>query len=247
MNRIISYLFTFVVLLFVSLAVHAKDDITKKVIDLPDFSSIYLNSGYTVYLKQTNKQEVEVQVLTEVFEQTELEVKDGVLHINIKRDESAGSKSFWAKMDKIKINPTMNIYISMRRVNQLMVNGSGKIVSENSINAPNLNLAVNGSGSMDLDIKGTTVKSEVTGSGDLSLKGYADNLNVTLGGSGNLKSFDFEILKANVKVMGSGKCEVHASEEVDIKIYGSGTVAVKGNTKNLKQKIYGSGKVERSY
>ena len=40
--------------------------------------------------------------------------------------------------------------------------------------------------------------------------------------------------------------QVHASDEADVTIYGSGTVAVKA-TKNLTQKIYGAGKIERSY
>ena len=33
----------------------AFSQITKKVLDLPEFKSIYVKSNYTVYLKQTNK------------------------------------------------------------------------------------------------------------------------------------------------------------------------------------------------
>jgi len=56
----------------------------------------------------------------------------------------------------------------------LQVNGGGKIVSENSIASDILNLSVSGSGSMELDIKGNNVKTEVSGSGSIALKGYCN-------------------------------------------------------------------------
>lgn len=247
MKIVTKIFFLLFLIAFLSNSLFAKDEITKKVIELPDFTSIYLNSGYSIYLKQTNKQEVEVEVLTEIFEQTEISVKDGVLHVNIKKDESSGSKSFWAKMDKIKINPTMKIHISMRRVNELMVNGGGKIISQNSINSNNLSLAVNGPGGMDLDIKGNIIRTTITGSGDVSLKGYADSNQIVMGGSGNLHAFKLEVLKANIKLSGSGSCEVNVTDKMEAVIYGGGTISHKGDTKNLVKKIYGSGKVLRSY
>ena len=237
----LSVLSLFLISMF-SLSAEAAVDITKKTVELPEFSSIYLNSRYNVFIKQTNKQEVTVEAETEVYDRTELKVEDGVLHINIKPAKTQASKSLLQKVSA----PTLNIYISMRRVNEIMVNGSGKVKADNSINSNNLKLAVNGSGTLNMDIKGMTVRSTVTGSGTLALKGYADNSLIEVGGSGNVKAFDFEVIKTNVKLSGDGRCEVHASDEADVTIYGGGTVAVKA-TKNLTQKIYGAGKIERSY
>src|SRR3989337_308601 len=104
---------------------------TKKVLELPEFKSIYVNSNYTVYLKQTNKQEVIVEALTEIFSATEIKVENGVLMINIERKPENPNKSLWAKIDDIKLNPTMKVFISMKNINELQVNGNGKIISEN--------------------------------------------------------------------------------------------------------------------
>lgn len=72
----------------------AFSQVTKKVLDLPEFKSIYVNSNYTVYLKQTNKQEVTVEALTEIFSVTDIKVVDGILMINIERKpESPNKKS----------------------------------------------------------------------------------------------------------------------------------------------------------
>src|SRR5918993_2186919 len=90
--------------------------VTKKVLELPEFKSIYVNSNYTVYLKQTNKQEVTVEALTEIFSISDIKVVDGVLMINIERKAENPNKSLWAKIDDIKVNPTMKLYVTMKNI-----------------------------------------------------------------------------------------------------------------------------------
>jgi hypothetical protein len=134
---------------------------TKKVIELPEFKGIYVNSNYTVYLKQTNKQEVTVEALTEIFSVTDIKVENGILMVNVERKPDNSNKSIWAKIDDIKLNPAMKLYVSVKNVNDLQVNGGGKIISENSIATDYVTLGVSGNGSMDVDLKGNTIKAEV--------------------------------------------------------------------------------------
>jgi hypothetical protein len=221
--------------------------ITKKTLELPEFKSIYVNSSYTVYLKQTNKQEVTVEALTDIFTASDIKVENGILMINIERKQETPNKSLWAKIDDIKLNPTMKLYISMKNINELMVNGSGKIISENSLAASTLSLAVNGSGSMDVDIKGETLKAEVSGSGNLALRGYATSLDALVSGSGVISGFNCPVESSKVKVSGSGMCEVNVTNNLDALIFGNGQIKHKGNTKNTQKKIYGPGSVDRAY
>lgn len=219
---------------------------TKKTLELPPFTSIYNNSNYTVYLKQTNIAEVKVEALTEIFNASEFKVEDGILMINMERKDNT-NKSLWGKIDDIKVNPTMKVYISMKNVNTLMMNGGGKIVSENSIAADNLTLAVNGGGNMDVDIKGNKLKAEVSGSGNLNLRGYATSIDVLVSGSGSLTGFNCPLETATVKASGSGNCELNVTNSLDALVLGSGTIKHKGNTKTATKKVYGSGAVERAY
>jgi hypothetical protein len=225
----------------------AQAQTTKKTLELPEFKSIYLNSNYTVYLKQTNKQEVTVEALTEIFSVSEFKVDNGILMINIERKPDTQNKSLWAKIDDIKLNPTMKVYISVKNIGELQVNGGGKIISENSIAASNLVLGVNGNGSMDVDIKGDIVKGEVTGSGTLALRGYGTSLDVLVSGSGNVNAFNCPFETAKVKVTGTGSCELNVTNTIDALVMGSGQIKHKGNTKTAQKKIYGSGSVDRAY
>lgn len=225
----------------------AYSQVTKKVLDLPEFKSIYVNSNYTVYLKQTNKQEVSVEAMTDIYSVTDIKVVDGVLMVNIERKPENPNKSLWAKIDDIKLNPTMKLYVTMRNIEELQVNGGGKVIAENSLATSDIKLAVNGSGSMDIDLKGDAVQAEVTGSGSLALRGYATSLDALISGTGTINGFNCPLDNAKIKISGSGIAELNVTNTIDALVAGSGQVKHKGNTKNAQKKIYGSGSVDRAY
>jgi hypothetical protein len=141
----------------------------------------------------------------------------------------------------------MKLFVSVKNINELMVNGGGKIISENSVAANNLALAVNGNGSMDLDIKGDFIKAEVTGSGSISLRGYATNIDGLVSGTGSINAFNCPLETAKIKVSGSGLCEVNVTNNIEALVLGNGQVKHKGNTKTATKKIYGSGTIDRAY
>jgi hypothetical protein len=170
-----------------------------------------------------------------------------VLLINVERKPDNPNKSNWSKIDDIKLNPTMKVYVSVKNVNELQVNGGGKIVSENSIASDNLSLGVAGSGTLDLDIKGKTIRTELSGSGTIILKGYASFNDILMSGSGNLNAFNLELETAKIKNAGSGVAEVNVSNSLEAAVVGSGSVKHKGNTKTVTKKQYGAGVVERTY
>jgi flagellar motor switch/type III secretory pathway protein FliN len=221
--------------------------VTKKILELPEFKGIYVNSNYTVYLKQTNKQEVTVEALTEIYSVSDIKVVDGILMINIERKPESQNKSLWAKIDDIKLNPTMKLYVTMKNIEELQVNGGGKIIAENSLATSNIQLAVNGNGSMDIDLKGDAVKAEVTGSGNIALRGYATSLEALISGAGTINGYNCPMETAKVKVSGSGICELNVTGTIDAIVAGTGLVKHKGNTKNTQKKVYGSGSVDRAY
>jgi hypothetical protein len=247
--RKINYIFAIILvsLVLLSIASFTFAQTTKKTLELPEFKSIYVNSNYTVYVKQTNKQEVTVEALTEIWELTTIKVENGVLMVNVERKPENPNKSIWAKIDDIKLKPTMKLMVSVKNINELQVNGGGKIISENSIASDYMSLAVSGNGGIDLDLKGNNLKTEISGSGNVTLKGYATTNDIVMSGSGSMNAFACELESAKVKISGSGNCEISATASLDAVVLGSGTIKHKGNTKTLNKKVYGSGSVDRAY
>lgn len=215
------------------------------VMNIVDFHSISVNSAYTVYVKQSNKEEVRVEAEKDIYELTEITVKEGILHIDIKKDDSKTSKSIWQKIDNIKLLPTLKVYVSIKDVQKLSVNGNGKLITENSIASDNLNLLVAGKGSMEVDLKTKTLEAKLAGPGDLTINGYTDDLILENSGAGSIDAFKFESQNASATLYGLGSIKMNVSEKLDAKIYGSGNISVKGATKEIIKKEYGSGIVER--
>ncbi|MBL7870489.1 MAG: DUF2807 domain-containing protein [Cyclobacteriaceae bacterium] len=247
--RKINYIFAIILvsLFLLSIASFTFAQTTKKTLELPEFKSIYVNSNYTVYVKQTNKQEVTVEALTEIWELTSVKVENGVLMVNVERKPETPNKSIWAKIDDIKLKPTMKLMVSVKNINELQVNGGGKIISENSIASDYMSLSVSGNGGIDLDLKGNNLKTEISGSGNVTLKGYATTNDIVMSGSGSMNAFSCELESAKVKISGSGTCEITATASLDAVVLGSGSIKHKGNTKTLNKKVYGSGSVDRAY
>ena len=247
--RKINFILTIILvsLFLLTIASFSFAQTTKKTLELPEFKSIYVNSNYIVYVKQTNKQEVTVEALTEIWELTTVKVENGVLMVNVERKPDSPNKSIWAKIDDIKVKPTMKLMVSVKNINELQVNGGGKIISKNSIASDYISLSVSGSGGIELDLKGNNLKTEISGSGNVTLKGYATTNDIMMSGSGSMNAFACELETAKIKMSGSGNSELSVSSTLDAVVLGSGTIKHKGNTKNVSKKVYGSGTVDRAY
>ena len=79
------------------------------------------------------------------------------------------------------------------------------------------------------------------------IKGYATNNDVFIAGSGSLRAFACELETSNVRMSGSGQCELNVTQTLESLVAGNGTVKHKGNTKSVTRKVYGSGAVERAF
>ncbi|WP_370086136.1 head GIN domain-containing protein [Ekhidna sp.] len=212
---------------------------------IEDFHSINLNSRYTVYLKQSNETKIEVKALKEILDISEFKVDNGVLNINIIREEK--NKSVWEQIDDIKIAPKLDVYISMKEVKSLNVFGNGKIITENSISSNNLDINLSGSGTLAADIKGENLSISNSGSGLIKLQGYATNADLNQSGYGKIEAFKLDLKEMNAQLTGSGDAEVNVTNNLIASVYGSGSIKFKGNTKEVTKKEYGLGKVERTY
>lgn len=140
----------------------------------------------------------------------------------------------------------VKITVPIQEISDLKLKGSGDIIGTNLLNLDDLNLHVNGSGDISLNVNCQSVKAEVNGSGDILLKGKANELKGMVNGSGDLKSKELTVLKSELKVNGSGDIDSTTTNEVDAYVFGSGDIRIYGNPTNVTQKVQGSGDISIS-
>jgi hypothetical protein len=144
----------------------------------------------------------------------------------------------------ISSNKPITITIPMKSVNELQINGSGSIKSENKMVAGDLELDIYGSGDIDLEVDATNVFSKINGSGNIVLKGASQRHKIEVNGSGDLDAENFPTGNVGITVNGSGDCKVLATTALAIKIRGSGNVYYSG-APDISSDIKGSGSLEK--
>jgi hypothetical protein len=135
------------------------------------------------------------------------------------------------------------------RAGQLVIDNQGNFRTRSpmsvEITLPQLS-AVTMSGSGTLTVQGVraeTLSVRLPGSGVIRVSGTTDRLQVSLDGSGELRLNDLIATQATAVVSGSGLIQLYASEALNAKVSGNGTISYQGNPNQVTQSVTGTGAI----
>jgi len=200
-----------------------------------DFDGIGLAIPANLYLTQGSKNEIIIEANEDVLEKIETEMNGSALNIKFE------------KWYNYRGAGKIEIFITVKNINSLVVSGSGDIIAKSAIKAKSLDFVVSGSGSVLIDdLAVQNVHAVITGSGDIRIKGnqMADELEVTVTGSGDFEAGELEFEEADLGITGSGSIYAFVNDELEAQITGSGKIYYKGNPL-IDANITGSGKIRR--
>lgn len=219
-----------------SYGVSAKkfSDVKKETRNVGDFNQVALSLPGNLYLTQGSKNEVIIEADEDVLAKIETEVKGTALNIGFEKWYN------YRGMGQI------NVYITVKEINKIVLAGSGDIITKSAINSDQLGLVISGSGKILIDdLTAKEVKAVISGSGDIKIEGKskANELRATVTGSGDLDSNSLEFGDANLIITGSGTIRAFVTNQLDANITGSGKIYYKGNAV-VDANITGSGKIK---
>lgn len=233
-KKIITHLFTVLIILFFSLSAHSQD--RKETLNLSDFDEVHMGTAGEVYIKQGNKVEVVIEASERRKESLDIEVRGGRLYIKNKRGWNWRD---WAR------NGDLTVYITMGRIEALKVSSSGRIIGEGVLKTDDMDLAVSGSGRIEIETEARDLASSISGSGRILLTGKCTMNDVSISGSGRLLAEDMESEEYYISISGSGNCKINVSKAIDARVSGSGRIYYTGNPDKVHSKISGSGSVKK--
>ncbi|WP_210462608.1 head GIN domain-containing protein [Rufibacter roseolus] len=205
--------------------------------NVPAFHAIGLAYPANVILRQGSTQSLKVEGDKDQLADLVTEVKDGRLSIK-RKDEDRNWN--WSSNN----NDRVTIYITVPMVDHLAVSGSGKIKGEGTFKAKSMDLAVSGSGGIQLNANVEDLSSRISGSGSIELRGEGQQSTISVSGSGSLKGFEFKTSDAKISISGSGTCEINATSTLKSSISGSGRVSYEGSP-SVDSRVSGSGTVKK--
>jgi hypothetical protein len=207
-----------------------KGELTTSNIDPGAFSSIKLKIPAKLTIEQGLKQEVRIEAQPNILKLLKPRLSQDALVIE--------------STECIGENKGINIFISNPTYNTLVLDGSGSITGQGAINTNQLELAVNGSGKIQLLANSETLFAGIKGSGEIIIEGSTHKEYIRIDGSGRFYGVKTPAVKGDIQLNGSAVAEVFCLEKLEATVNGSGTIKYKGNPQ-LRSKINGSGGVNR--
>ncbi len=163
---------------------------------LNECSGEVLQNTGNIYLIQSDTQSEMVEGDDNIMDKNETETDGGSLAAGLKK----------GSYEKV----TCRIYVSLKTINKMLINGSGNIITEN--------------------IKSDELYCKINGSGNINIKGSGNLIDCYINGSGNISAQEFIAKKCKAYINGSGNITLNASEEADTEINGSGNIYYSGKT-----------------
>lgn len=212
--------------------IEAEGEVVTREISLDNFSKIELTGSSKVTLMQGESQVVRITAAQNLIDLLNREVKSDEWEIKFNRC--------------IESAEDISIEITIPEIEELSVEGSGSIKGDGLISSNLLELSVDGSGELDLNIDAKELESEINGSGDLKLKGNTKTHEIEINGSGDVEAYELTSDEATVEINGSGDVKLDVSYSLEVEVNGSGDVYYKGNVKKIDSDISGSGKLKQA-
>ncbi|MEP7265382.1 MAG: head GIN domain-containing protein [Bacteroidota bacterium] len=197
---------------------------------LPAFTEIESDGDFTVIVKE------------EAVQQVQLYGEDNILPYIITRVQGNRLRIFYNDYHRKFDDNGITIYISIPKLENVSMMGSGTISSEGTISGSSITTVLSGSGKIQMALDMLNTNTVLSGSGSIALHGISDNAQHTISGSGKIHAVDLESKNVTVNISGSGNCEVHATEHLNVHISGSGDVLYIGSPA-IETFISGSGSV----
>lgn len=200
-------------LVFVVLFTHGQVQFLKENRPSGAFTRIVNNCSADIMLQQGNTNELVVEADASVIGEIKTTIKGNTLTVNMHNVRP------FKKIKRLKV------WITASNLEEIEINGSGDLTTQNPLRSPNLKLCINGSGDARIEMEGGSLDASIYGSGDVNVSGVRGTLKLGIHGSG-----DFEGSKMQL-------------ENAILSCFGSGDIRLEGKTANLNIDSYASGDI----
>jgi hypothetical protein len=201
------------------LCVKGIGPLVEETVSVQEFNAINLQGSMNVEISYGEHQAVVAEGNANIIEELETEVVNGTWYISL------GTGCFY--------DFDLTVYITLPDIKKIELSGSGDILVADLVGHENLTIENRGSGKIvvyevaetsSLDVK-------ISGSGPIEIKNAWPDLtymNIINSGSGQFRGYPAAVKECDIKVSGSGSCEISVGDLLDVNITGSGNVYYKG-------------------
>lgn len=218
-----------------STIINSKNFLARDDRQVAGFSGIVVSGRHNVYITMGSTEGLRLEGDADVVNEVETKVENGVLKIHNKKQMNTRS---WNNTGKV------NIYIQAKRLNSIILSGSGNVEVKGKVKSTNLTTTLSGSGSVSANFEVENYNALISGSGQIYAKGSAINAKITIAGSGDFNGSGLRTSNTSAKVSGSGDISILVDKQLEALTSGSGDIRYGGNAV-VNSKKSGSGNISK--
>jgi Putative auto-transporter adhesin, head GIN domain len=197
---------------------------------LGDYSSVHLAGAGNIYIIKGNHDTIRIVTDDNMVDNIEVDISNGQLTVKPKKD---------------KCPTKMDCYVVVSEIGKMYIEGAGDIVLEEDFETDNCSFQIDGAGDIKLPgIITNQLNLMIDGSGTMNASGSAKNCVANLSGSGTIDLIDLVCENVTANLAGSGDIKVNSTMTMTAVISGSGDIYYKFTGDGTPQlTIAGSGNV----
>jgi hypothetical protein len=193
-------------------AVRGSGRVVSQTRSVEDCSGITIRNLGNIYLTQGTEQSIRIEADDNIINDVISRKVDGNLLVGLE--------------DGNYSNITLRIYVTLKDIESITINGAGNVASQNSFECDNMNCTINGAG-------------------NINLKGNGNRLDCVINGAGNINAEEFIVEECRALINGAGVCVVYATNELNAAVNGAGTIYYSGNPSAVRTSVSGVGQIVR--
>ncbi|SFE67930.1 head GIN domain-containing protein [Thermoflexibacter ruber] len=232
-KHLILYLMIVLSIALISQSVFAQKTEERK---LEAFKTVKIGGSFNVTLQEGNTESVKITASGIDLDDIITENEGSTLNIRIRNDKWNSRNNY---------NYTVDIVLTYKNLEKINSSGSSRISTKSTIKSEDFELALSGSGKFKGALATQRLNVSLSGSGDIEITGNTKEQSISISGSGDVQAIDLKSSFTKINISGSGNAKVHASEELDARVSGSGDIRFAGNPQKQIFKSSGSGSIKK--
>lgn len=165
-----------------------NENVVTKERPVSGFTHLSIGGVFNAYINQGDKEALKIE--TDENLQDIIETSNNGNTLVVK----------WKKGASVEKSTKMNVYITIKDVTDLNIEGIGNVETTSLLNLNNLMLKISGVGNTTLELNCKKLNTNISAVGNVTLKGKVDEVDIVATGTGSLKVFSLMAKKLTAKI-----------------------------------------------
>ncbi len=214
---------------FISMGEKGNGKVISEVRQVAAFNKIKVSAAIHAIVTLEGKELVRVETDENLIDLLKTTVDGDVLKIYFTKNIHSAKKR--------------NVYISAKKLSNIMATSAARIVIENLIDANHISLTSNSAGSIKAEVNADRVTCETSSAGSIEISGKTENFTATASSAGNINSKDLKARDANIRVSSAGSIEAFVIGSITAKASSGGNIDYFGNPEKVSKSRSSGGSI----